>query len=420
MDIFLIFILLLLVGVCARVFQYIVPLLAVAIGSCMRDYTGSRDDTNTRGGSVSFSKKYVHESQKSTDLVHEQSYNDEQMHILNSIYAKTLIAKDLIEYTAGDDKTLLRSIVQSLILTNYNSTGEFFVKEGPTVNIFKAALESNGLEEHYDKLMDLMLTHHTVDSEYLVATISDTDDFLKITLWNTIADAVDTLAPAEISYGEFSMTIPQYRVAMMRRYSNDMDVILAAMRYYCLLPHDHLLLPLNLYKEYIHMGATIEAFSSPFSSQIMRLESIFGTYRYCSIFDQDIVFNSLGNYFTTSLAGKFSIVHPPAVDSILLSAAKKCVQEFQENSSTRFVFYGPDSPTSDYYKLLMGFVNDGSATVQRFLPGEFNYEDINGKLVPNREALMLFRCVGSSASSSTGVSVSSSASANISIGTTTN
>lgn len=402
----LIFILILLVCLWPALLSLVVPIIAAvrhALSTPMsRSATGAGEHRTqvapnlpsgaSTGGAVSFSRKFVHTSKKSTDVVHEQAYNDEQMQILNEIYAKTLTAKALLEY-AGDNVPLLEAL-ERFVLTNYNSLGEFYVAAGDTVEIFRKDLQAGGLEEHFDHCLEIISAKHEIDSEYLVATISGTDEFEDVSLWNvTIVDGVNMAPLARISYGEFAVDVPQYRVAMMRRYANDMDIILAAMRYYCLLSQQRLMLPLSVYKEYTQLGATIEGFVSPFNTQIMRLENIFGTYRFCSIFDEDVVFNSLGNYFTTVLAGKFVIMSPPKVESILSSAAKKCIAERRADAKTRFVFYGPDWPTSEYYVLLMGFVNEGLARVERLEPGAFKYEDPTGAPVEAAHPLMVFKCL---------------------------
>jgi hypothetical protein len=363
------------------------------------------------------SKIYMHES-KSVDKPNVESFTTTQMEMLNDIYRKTLVAKAILNYinTINDpiENYKLRLAVEKVVMVNYNSIGEFYALNDASKNILRADLVAGGMDTRYEKILEIFSTPTQIDGEeYLTGTISHVElasgllpfyyEHVEPTEYEpdetahchdsneTQNNSVDQLM-TEISYSELTTYVPQYRIAMLRRYGDDIDIILAAMRYYCLLScRQFVALPLSFYRNYIKLGATIECFASPFNSQIMRLETVSGQYRYCSIFDEDVVFNSLGSYFNIKLGGRFVILNPPRIDNILSSAAKKCIAERNENPESKFIFHGPYWPNSEYYKIMHEYVEAGSARMEVLQPDQYHYENLytNKKIKPDEPLVII-------------------------------
>jgi hypothetical protein len=361
------------------------------------------------------SRIYMHES-KSIDKPDVESFNTTQMELLNDIYRKSLIAKAILDYIGSINDPIenykLREIMEKVVMINYNSIGEFYALNDASKNILKADLVAAGADSRYEKILDILSMPTKIEGEeYLTGTISHVEiakgflpyfyEHVEPTEYEEnsevqchdakdCSEKIDQLM-TEVSYSELTAYIPQYRIAMLRRYGDDIDIILAVMRYYCLLPcRQHITLPLSFYREYVKLGATIECFASPFNSQIMRLETVSGQYRYCSIFDEDVVFNSLGSYFNVKLGGRFIILNPPKIDNILSSAAKKCITERDENAESKFIFHGPYWPDSEYYKLMKEYSDAGKARMEVLQPDQYHYENLytNKKIKPS-EALVV-------------------------------
>lgn len=138
------------------------------------------------------------------------------------------------------------------------------------------------------------------------------------------------------------------------------DIFRCLIDYHSLLPRgQQWMIPLEDYKRYVSEmvegGTIIEAFASPFNSQILRLmwsyeESFDG--RFCSIGEHDGAFGSLGNFFNLkAVPGATIVVNPPFVEEILLRAAVRSIK-LSKGDISKIVFYGPYWKDSKYYKLL--------------------------------------------------------------------
>lgn len=172
-------------------------------------------------------------------------------------------------------------------------------------------------------------------------------------------------------YGEFVFEIPKLRYQLLRTFGDDYDILQCALEYKSLLPSSQQwAIPLKEYQKYVAEGATIEGFASPFNSQIIVVDR---RLHYCSLFEHDKKFGSLGNFFDQDFAGQTVIVNPPFVESILQAAAEKCDRELATHPC-KFVFYGPEWNDSPFYQILRksAFLIKEEVLVA----GSYHYEDL--------------------------------------------
>jgi len=150
-----------------------------------------------------------------------------------------------------------------------------------------------------------------------------------------------------LKYGKFKFDIMSPRYNVLVQLGSPEEIMLSALR------HAALMMPTRRCWGSTFNGRVLEGFSSPFSSQVMMSEGfvdgVDNKSGYCSLFPEDKALGSLGDFFKTRLFGTV-IVKPPAVESILLRAAERCIE-----SKCEFIFYGPAWPNAEYYTLLAGY-----------------------------------------------------------------
>jgi hypothetical protein len=154
-------------------------------------------------------------------------------------------------------------------------------------------------------------------------------------------------------YGiEYSTKIDMNRLELligMRGGTSYLDVIKMIMRYEMLSPNgQQYAIPLTTYK-HLHkkMGIDFEGFASPINSQLLE---VVGKDSYCSLFESDKIFGSLGNFFEKDngvykIVGKRSIINPPFVESILL----KMSEVVEETIGSDMIVVVPTWRDSEYY-----------------------------------------------------------------------
>lgn len=189
------------------------------------------------------------------------------------------------------------------------------------------------------------------------------------------------LDSVKVSYGSFNKTIPKYRYELLSEHGSPQDILNCMFEYYSLLPSSQQwAIPLAEYKKFVaDADEVVEGFASPFNSQIMRLAADFPDKKlnFCSLSECDKQFGSLGNFFDQDFTGKTVIVNPPFIESILESAAKKCLETLDKGEA-KFIFYGPAWYDSPFYELL-----DSDETKQKYnvtkrnlMKYQYSYEDL--------------------------------------------
>lgn len=205
-------------------------------------------------------------------------------------------------------------------------------------------------------------------------------------LLDKLASVKPLIAPAEnpaivdgkVIYGDFVHVLSRDRLKILRAKAADIDIIRAVLRYASMsLGSQQWNIPFGVYKVLVEKyRADVEAFASPFNSQIIR----FPRGGFCSLFpDTDKVFGSVGNFFDYNLAGHVAVVNPPYILDMLTAATDKCIADISgaENSNrgTRFFITVPDWTDADYYSKLSG--SKYLETAIHLKSGEYYYEDSN-------------------------------------------
>ena len=189
-----------------------------------------------------------------------------------------------------------------------------------------------------------------------------------------------------LTYGEFEMRTPKYRYQILAKKGNLDDILKSALELSSLMPgSQQWAIPLDKYKEYVREGVSIEGFASAFNSQIIRVDP---SLSFCSLFDSDKVFGSLGNFFEVDFLGKEVVVNPPFIESILEKAAEKCVETLDRGKG-KFIFYGPSWKDAGFYRILeRSKYKIREETLEK---GKYFYEDLmTGKLVPAKFNSVVF------------------------------
>lgn len=184
------------------------------------------------------------------------------------------------------------------------------------------------------------------------------------------------------NYGILNFTMPKYRYDLLKKNGSDEDIVQCILEYASLMPSSQQWsIPLQEYKKYVLNAKTdvVEGFASPFNSQIMRLidELPNKKLNFCSLAECDKQFGSLGNFFEQDFTGKTVIVNPPFIESILHSAAKKCLETLDKGDAN-FIFYGPAWYDSPFYELLdSDTIKQKYNVTKRILPKfKHSYEDL--------------------------------------------
>jgi Phosphorylated CTD interacting factor 1 WW domain len=283
------------------------------------------------------------------------------------LYMATMKAKRLNELiNEYKNNYELHNIVERYIVTNYNTSRNFFFGDSASIEKLKGELADKGFPESFYDKMQIIIEANLADDGPNMAPIVTIE-----------------ANRAYISYGEFTFDIPKYRYELLKSMGDDMEIARAAMRYYCLLPGgQQWAIALEDYEEYvkeakmwlsranngqsgpnvansgqlgpnetksgqIDTNMIIEGFSGPFNSQIIRL----GPYSFCSLFEEDKVFGGLGSFFDQDFSGKFVIVNPPYVESLLIQAAVKILEQL-DKGNCKFIFVGPYWADSQFVALL--------------------------------------------------------------------
>jgi hypothetical protein len=132
--------------------------------------------------------------------------------------------------------------------------------------------------------------------------------------------------------------------------------------------------PLKQYENYINKinKHPVEVFSSPFNSQLMRLDPDGKKgYKYCSIYANDP--DSLGSFFNNTFENSLLLINPPYIEKILSTTAIHLLNMMDKNND--FVFYGPCWRDSDYFVIM----NRVRLYKKILKPGEYYFTKKDGK-----------------------------------------
>ena len=271
-------------------------------------------------------------------------------------YSKWLKTKEIEKLIINKE---LHSIVERWLITNINSTGDIHLSNESTDSKFISECAEKDIPEGVNLLNKIK---NIISNEVSIQKPSQL--------------VIEYEPKCLIKYKLFTFNIRSERLNILRKFSTDDQILKVALRYSCLLPSSQQwAIPLAEYKKYVEQGYTIEAFASPFNSQIIRI----GDYKFCSLFPTDGVFGSIGNFFSQKFENVGAVVNPPFVESILESAADKCIKSL-EAAPCKFIFYGPTWTDAEFYKKLS--MSKYLVKKKDLTPGKYYYEDLfNDKLI---------------------------------------
>jgi hypothetical protein len=190
---------------------------------------------------------------------------------------------------------------------------------------------------------------------------------------NRVGTKVDVAEPKfngkTITYGMYKTGpgIPLVKIdALIKKVGLDQTAAMC-MRYDAIISgSQQWMVPAKIYKTIKdRFDIQIEGFASPINSQIVNLGGNF-----CSIFPEDKIFGSIGNFWDLNLTNKRIIINSPFVEAILERVADKLILE---KPKLAFVV-APSWFDAKFYKKLESF-----ATKKILLaPKEHSYENVKG------------------------------------------
>jgi hypothetical protein len=156
----------------------------------------------------------------------------------------------------------------------------------------------------------------------------------------------------KIKYGLFERALSESRLNLMRKFASDDEILICALKYETLFPGSQQWnIPKAVYDIMIvNYGVSLEAFASPFNSQIMEHWK-----QFCSLFaDTDAMFGSIGNFFTADISAHTNItVNPPFIISVMDAAVQRiideCVDRSANNGQFRAFITVPSWTDADYF-----------------------------------------------------------------------
>ena len=129
------------------------------------------------------------------------------------------------------------------------------------------------------------------------------------------------------------------------------DILKSLLRYEACLPGgQQWSIPTSIYKMLVEdFGVTVEAFASPFNSQILR----FG-HKYCSLFEEyDAIFGSIGSFFKyVPRPGTVICANPPFILDIVASTIDLCLKHVNAIPDLCYILVLPNWTDAEYYNKL--------------------------------------------------------------------
>lgn len=166
-----------------------------------------------------------------------------------------------------------------------------------------------------------------------------------------------------VSYRSFTLDLPPKTINILSKY-NRVDMIVMLMRYSAMvIKSQQWAVPSMLVKTlYTKYNIRFEGFASPINNYFSTLQNT----QYCSIFDDDKKFGSIGNFFNTKLDNPFIgkinlpsigwLVHPPCIPHIIHNAYLHICDSLSNaqlrNVNLTIVLIIPHQPDSELYRVI--------------------------------------------------------------------
>jgi len=266
---------------------------------------------------------------------------------LQENYETYLKARE-IEKTLGNNYEL-HNIIERFFMSNANLSNSPLIYNTDTKNKLVDELKQKNIKYNIDKMLKI-----------IKKPVPD-------------SDAVLTNTDGEIKYGKYTLSLNPERYEILINMGTIEQIMNVALKYAALLPNSQQwAVPYMEYKEHVDNGYEIEGFASPFNSQIIRIDP---QLKYCSLFEEDKTFGSLGRFFDMDeeFNGKKIIVNPPFIEDILQKAAEKCIELLRKYPCS-FMFYGPRWYDAKFYALLEE--SEFKIKTKKLYKFEYYYEDL--------------------------------------------
>ena len=295
-----------------------------------------------------------------------------------------IINKKISEIMTLSDHPKYRKPVERFLMTNAQS-GDVFNFDQHSLNKFKDELKSKGIDARVaQQIQKIIRSKQTAALGDLnknitghIASYELYDYKFEFTrarydrLIDLARSSADIVTAAVRPHGTNLAVIDN----AVRPHGTNLVVIdNAALIYMTLRPKSQqLAITRGEYEAYAGGGVVLEAFASPFNSQVIMMET--RNNYFCSLFEKyDRPFGSLGNFFalTPAKIGKIDVIviNPPFVEDILFAAAKKAVA--LRRNHLRIIFRGPCWKDAAFYKYLAAME---SIVINIFKAGAHSYEN---------------------------------------------
>lgn len=197
--------------------------------------------------------------------------------------------------------------------------------------------------------------------EYVVSTINQTISKGVSPPKNTAAARI-RIYRTRLTYRNFMIDLPKLTIAKLKR-GNKRDMMIVVMRYCTIiLKSQQWSIPKKLFDLlYTTYNVRFEGFASPLSSNFVNRKRAM----YCSMFDCDKAYGSIGNFMDIDMLAPIAgvtipkigwVLHPPYVDSVLMETSAKILRALDDaklmNVNLFIVLVMPYWPESRHYDRL--------------------------------------------------------------------
>lgn len=176
-----------------------------------------------------------------------------------------------------------------------------------------------------------------------------------------------------LSFGKFKIYLSKLRLQKLIEIGGEEATTKLLLRYSTILAgSQHWRVPVEVYK-FInsHLPIDIEGFASPINSQLMMIKD---NARFCSVFEADKIFGSLGSFFNLDIRGKTMTVMLPYVPALLVRAYDKISQTLESTTEpTTFIVGLPGWYDADF---INNFIDSKyTKCVVKYGKGECYFQD---------------------------------------------
>ena len=192
----------------------------------------------------------------------------------------------------------------------------------------------------------------------------------------------NNIKPDYIEYDKFKMMINSKRLKRLRELGSEDNILLSAMTYSSMMSGgQQWSIPLDQYQKYLNEAEELEmeileGFGSPFNSQVIML----GNYKFCSLYPHlDSIFGGISNFFDTDLTGKYVVINPPFILTLMEDMTNKAIETMKSDIRTILILWVPKWSDASYYQKLESIAKEKI----ELKVNEYYYESNGQKILAN-------------------------------------